>query len=115
MATEAYTVKSKLSVFDEAFLNEAKFNCNNNDFIIKRNSKHLLFLRLDSDLNSTILIIYSGGWNCWSVADLSCSWSHQELRMTLYLFMEDLVSEKLILTNAIGNKVLHDNPQARIK
>ena len=29
--------------------------------------------------------------------------------------MEDLVSEKTHLLNAIGNKVLHDNPQARIK
>ena len=100
---EVYNSEIKVEyVFDEALVSETKPTLANNDFSNKREQQTPDLPTLNSDLNSkyTFDNFIQGDENRWSVA--------------ASLAVADSPG-KTHLLNAIGNKVLHDNPQARIK
>ncbi|MDU3324831.1 MAG: chromosomal replication initiator protein DnaA [Streptococcus sp.] len=115
---EAYNSEIKVEyVFDEALLNEANSTVTNNDFGNKKEQQTPALPTLDSDLNSkyTFDNFIQGDENRWSVAaSLAVADSPGATYNPLFIYGGPGLG-KTHLLNAIGNKVLHDNPQARIK
>ena len=115
---EVYNSEIKVEyVFDEALVSETKPTLANNDFSNKREQQTPDLPTLNSDLNSkyTFDNFIQGDENRWSVAaSLAVADSPGATYNPLFIYGGPGLG-KTHLLNAIGNKVLHDNPQARIK
>ena len=115
---EVYNSKIEIEyVFDEALLNQVHQNVTTNDFSSNKDLQSPALPTLNSDLNSkyTFDNFIQGDENRWSVAaSLAVADSPGATYNPLFIYGGPGLG-KTHLLNAIGNKVLHDNPQARIK
>ena len=115
---EAYNSEIKVEyVFDEALINEANSTVANNDFGNKKEQQTPALPTLDSDLNSkyTFDNFIQGDGNVWAKsAALAVS---EDLALTynpLFIYGGPGLG-KTHLLNAIGNEILKNIPDARVK
>lgn len=110
---EVYNSKIEVEyVFDEALLNQVHQNVTTNDFSSNKDLQSPALPTLNSDLNSkyTFDNFIQGDENRWSVAaSLAVADSPGATYNPLFIYGGPGLG-KTHLLNAIGNKVLHDNP-----
>lgn len=115
---EVYNSEIKVEyVFDEALVSETKPTLANNDFSNKREQQTPDLPTLNSDLNSkyTFDNFIQGDENRWSVAaSLAVADSPGATYNPLFIYGGPGLG-KTHLLNAIGNAVLQNNPNARVK
>ena len=115
---EAYNSEIKVEyVFDEALLNEANSTVTNNDFGNKKEQQTPALPTLDSDLNSkyTFDNFVQGDGNIWAkAAALAVSENLATTYNPLFIYGGPGLG-KTHLLNAIGNQILENIPNARVK
>ena len=115
---EAYNSEIKVEyVFDEALINEANSTVANNDFGNKKEQQTPALPTLDSDLNSkyTFDNFVQGDGNIWAkAAALAVSENLATTYNPLFIYGGPGLG-KTHLLNAIGNQILENIPNARVK
>ena len=115
---EAYNSEIKVEyVFDEALLNETNSTVTNNDFGNKKEQQTPALPTLDSDLNSkyTFDNFVQGDGNIWAkAAALAVSENLATTYNPLFIYGGPGLG-KTHLLNAIGNQILENIPNARVK
>ena len=115
---EVYNSEIKVEyVFDEALVSETKPTLANNDFSNKREQQTPDLPTLNSDLNSkyTFDNFVQGDGNIWAkAAALAVSENLATTYNPLFIYGGPGLG-KTHLLNAIGNQILEDIPNARVK